>query len=37
MSGIPPARHRSGRALKTLSQRLKTKEGRFRHNLTGKE
>lgn len=36
MSGIPPARHRSGRALKTLSQRLKTKEGRFRHNLTGK-
>lgn len=36
ISGVPPARHRSGRALKTLSQRLKTKEGRFRHNLTGK-
>lgn len=36
MSGVPPARHRSGRPLKTLSQRLKTKEGRFRHNLTGK-
>lgn len=27
-SGIPPARHRSGRALKTLSQRLKGKEDR---------
>lgn len=36
LSGIPPARHRSGRALKTLSQRLKTKEGRFRGNLAGK-
>lgn len=36
ISGIPPARHRSGRPLKTLAQRLKTKEGRFRHNLTGK-
>ncbi len=35
-SGIPPARHRSGRALKTLSQRLKGKEGRFRSNLSGK-
>jgi len=34
--GIPPSRHRSGRALKTLSQRLKGKEGRFRLNLTGK-
>lgn len=34
--GIPPARHRSGRALKTLSQRLKGKEGRFRANLSGK-
>ncbi len=33
---IPPARHRSGRPLKTLSQRLKGKEGRFRYNLTGK-
>ncbi len=36
LAGVPPARHRSGRALKTLSQRLKTKDGRFRHNLTGK-
>jgi len=36
VTGIPPARHRSGRILKTLSQRLKTKEGRFRGNLSGK-
>jgi DNA-directed RNA polymerase subunit A' len=36
VSGIPPARHRSGRALKTISQRLKGKEGRFRSNLSGK-
>jgi len=36
ISGVPPARHRSGRVLKTLTQRLKTKEGRFRHNLIGK-
>lgn len=36
ISGVPPARHRSGRILKTLTQRLKTKEGRFRHNLIGK-
>lgn len=36
LSGVPPARHRSGRQLKTLSQRLKSKDGRFRHNLTGK-
>ncbi len=36
LSGVPPARHRSGRILKTLSQRLKTKEGRFRGNLAGK-
>lgn len=36
ISGVPPARHRSGRILKTLSQRLKTKEGRFRANLAGK-
>ncbi|MBW6451892.1 MAG: DNA-directed RNA polymerase subunit A' [DPANN group archaeon] len=36
VSGLPPARHRSGRQLKTLSQRLKSKDGRFRNNLTGK-
>ncbi len=34
--GIPPAKHRSGRPLKTLAQRLKGKEGRFRGNLSGK-
>ena len=33
---IPPARHRSGQPLKTLSERIKSKEGRFRHNLAGK-
>ncbi len=36
LTGVPPARHRSGRTLKTISQRLKTKEGRFRGNLAGK-
>ncbi|MBI2184923.1 MAG: DNA-directed RNA polymerase subunit A' [Thaumarchaeota archaeon] len=36
VSGIPQAHHRSGRALKTLSQRLKGKEGRFRGSLSGK-
>ncbi len=36
VSGIPPARHRSGRPLKTLAQRLKGKEGRFRKSLSGK-
>ncbi len=35
-AGIPPARHRSGRPLKTIVQRLKGKEGRFRSNLSGK-
>ena len=36
ISGVPPARHRSGRVLRTLGQRLKGKEGRFRGNLSGK-
>ena len=36
ISTLPPARHRSGRALRTLIQRLSKKEGRFRSNLTGK-
>jgi len=36
LSGIPAARHRSGRSLKTLADRLKSKEGRFRQNLSGK-
>lgn len=35
-SGVPTAKHRSGRPLKTLAQRLKGKEGRFRSNLSGK-
>ncbi|MEK6973710.1 MAG: hypothetical protein AABW41_00475 [Nanoarchaeota archaeon] len=33
---VPPARHRSGQPLKTLTERIKSKEGRFRHNLAGK-
>lgn len=33
---VPPARHRSGQALKTLSERIRSKEGRFRYNLAGK-
>jgi len=33
---VPPARHRSGRPLKTLAERIKGKEGRFRRNLAGK-
>ncbi len=36
VSQIPPARHRSGQALRTLTERIKSKEGRFRHNLAGK-
>ena len=36
VSQIPPARHRTRRPLKTLSQRLAGKEGRFRYNLAGK-
>ena len=36
VSQIPPARHRSGRPLKTLAERIKSKEGRFRKNLAGK-
>ena len=33
---VPPARHKTNRPLKTLAQRLKGKEGRFRYNLAGK-
>ncbi len=33
---LPPARHRSGQPLKTLTERIKSKEGRIRHNLAGK-
>jgi len=36
VSQVPPARHRSGQLLKTLTERIKSKEGRFRHNLAGK-
>jgi DNA-directed RNA polymerase subunit A' len=34
--GVPPAKRRSGMPLRTLAQRLKGKEGRFRGNLSGK-
>ncbi|MAG27563.1 hypothetical protein CMI47_18675 [Candidatus Pacearchaeota archaeon] len=33
---IPPARHRSGQPLKTITERIKGKEGRIRNNLAGK-
>ncbi|MBI4441033.1 DNA-directed RNA polymerase subunit A' [Candidatus Woesearchaeota archaeon] len=33
---VPPARHRSGQPLKTITARIKSKEGRIRHNLAGK-
>ena len=33
---LPPARHRSGQPLETLTERIKSKEGRIRHNLAGK-
>ncbi|MBI2583700.1 MAG: DNA-directed RNA polymerase subunit A' [Candidatus Aenigmarchaeota archaeon] len=36
ISTLPPARHRSGRSLRTLVQRLGKKDGRFRGNLSGK-
>lgn len=36
LSQVPPARHRSGQPLKTITERIKSKEGRFRHNLAGK-
>ncbi len=36
LTGIPIARHRSGRPLKGVIQRLKAKEGRIRNNLLGK-
>lgn len=36
VSQLPPARHRSGQPLKTLTERIKSKEGRIRHNLAGK-
>ncbi len=36
ISQLPPARHRSGQPLKTITERIKSKEGRIRHNLAGK-
>ncbi|HKL24406.1 MAG TPA: DNA-directed RNA polymerase subunit A' [Candidatus Nanoarchaeia archaeon] len=33
---IPPARHRSGQPLKTITERIKGKEGRIRKNMAGK-
>jgi DNA-directed RNA polymerase subunit A' len=33
---LPPARHRSGQPLKTIAERIKSKEGRIRSNLAGK-
>ena len=36
LPNVNPSTHRSGRALKTLRQRLKGKEGRIRGNLMGK-
>ncbi|MFH1376770.1 MAG: DNA-directed RNA polymerase subunit A' [Candidatus Woesearchaeota archaeon] len=36
ISQLPTARHRSGQPLKTITERIKSKEGRFRHNLAGK-
>ncbi|MBN2567780.1 DNA-directed RNA polymerase subunit A' [Candidatus Woesearchaeota archaeon] len=36
VSQLPPARHKSGQPLKTITSRIKSKEGRIRHNLAGK-
>jgi DNA-directed RNA polymerase subunit A' len=36
VSRVPPARHRSGQPLKTITERIKGKEGRIRKNMAGK-
>lgn len=36
IAGYPPAKHRSGRPLRTIAQRLKGKDGLFRGGLSGK-
>lgn len=36
LPGIPPAKQRTGRPLRSLTERLKSKEGRVRGNLMGK-
>jgi DNA-directed RNA polymerase subunit A' len=33
---LPPARHRNGQPLKTIKERIESKEGRIRKNLAGK-
>ena len=35
-AGVPPAKYKTGRPLRTIAQRLQGKKGRFRHNLIGK-
>lgn len=34
--GMPPATHRNGRSIKSITERIKHKEGRIRGNLMGK-
>ena len=36
LAGQPQAQHRNGKAIKSLRQRIKGKEGRVRGNLMGK-
>ncbi len=36
IAGYPPTKHRSGRPLRTIAQRLKGKDGLFRGSLSGK-
>jgi DNA-directed RNA polymerase II subunit RPB1 len=36
LAGLPQSRHRSGKPIKSFSQRIKGKEGRLRGNLMGK-
>lgn len=36
LPGMPPSQHRNGRPIKSVTERLKSKEGRIRGNLMGK-
>lgn len=36
LPGVPPAKQRTGRSLRSVTERLKSKEGRIRGNLMGK-
>jgi DNA-directed RNA polymerase beta' subunit len=36
LPGVSPSQHRNGRPIKSVTERLKTKEGRIRGNLMGK-